>query len=142
MRRVLALLGVGVLVVALSPAVGTARPGANRVPDPAVRTTGAGYHESLCQARPFMCLDKYKSIGANGEYTGHDEPTAQFVSKRPGSGGADLSYAITLPKNAKVTPKQDGTGGTYVFQRRATVWFIITTWGTGSGPKFTKTVKP
>ena len=106
MRRVLALLGAGVLVVALSPAVGTARPGVNRVPDPGVSTTGAGYHESLCQARPFMCLDKYKSIGAHGEYTGHDEPTAQFVSKRSGSGGADLSYDITLPKNAKVTPKR------------------------------------
>ena len=127
------------LVVALSPAVGTARPGANRVPDPGVRTTGAGYHESLCQARPFMCLDKYKSIGANGEYTGHDEPTAQFISKRPGSGGADLSYDITLPKNAKVTPKQDGTGGTYDFQRRATFWFSITMCDTESAPNFTKT---
>ena len=142
MRRVLALLGAGVLVVALSPAVGTARPGVNRVPDPGVSTTGAGYHESLCQARPFMCLDKYKSIGAHGEYTGHDEPTAQFVSKRSGSGGADLSYDITLPKNAKVTPKQDGTGGTYDFQRRATFWFSITMCDTESAPNFTKTCNP
>ena len=66
------MLSAGVLVVALTPAVGAARPGVTRAPDPGVRTTGAGYHESLCQARPFMCLDKYKSIGRNGEYTGHD----------------------------------------------------------------------
>ena len=36
----------------------------------AVAGATTAYHESLCQARPFMCLDKYKSIGANGEYVG------------------------------------------------------------------------
>ena len=86
----------------------------------------ADYPESLCQERPYMCLDKYRSIGPNGEYTGHDEPTVQFSSHRPGSGGRELTYDVTLPKDAAVKPNQAGTGGTWDFQRRATFWLSIT----------------
>jgi hypothetical protein len=50
-------------------------------------SAAGGYHESLCQQRPFLCLDKYKSIGENGAYTGHDEASVQFISNRSGTGG-------------------------------------------------------
>ena len=63
-----------------------------------------GYNESLCQQRPVLCLDPYKSIGENGEYTGHDEPSVGFVSNRPGTGGRDLTYTLTLPRNPPVRP--------------------------------------
>ena len=100
------------------------------------------YGETLCQERPFMCLDPYHSIGDNGAYTGHDEPTVQFSSHRPGTGGKDLLYYVKLPINAPVKPKQDGTGGTWDFQRRATFWLSITMCDTESSPNFTKTCTP
>ena len=70
------------------------------------------YGNTLCQQRPFMCLDPYHSIGKNGTYTGHDEPTVQFISHRPGTGGKDLLYYVKLPTDAQMKPKQKGTGGT------------------------------
>jgi hypothetical protein len=89
-----------------------------------------------------MCLDKYKSIGPNGEYTGHDEPTTQFISHRPGTGGRHLTYYVTLPRNAAVRPNQAATGGTWDFQRRATFWLSITMCDTESSPNFRKTCTP
>jgi hypothetical protein len=109
---------------------------------PAQVASAAGYPKSLCQERPFMCLDKYTSIGPNGAYTGHDEPTTQFISKRPGTGGGQLTYDVTLPKNAAVKPNQAGTGGTWDFQRRATFWLSITMCDTESSPNFRKTCTP
>ncbi|MGZ4481441.1 MAG: hypothetical protein ACXVY5_04485 [Gaiellales bacterium] len=100
------------------------------------------YHESLCQERPFLCLDKYTSIGANGAYTGHDEPTVEFISNRPGTGGKQLLYYITLPKDASLKPNQAGTGGTWDFQRRATFWLGITMCDTESSPNFRATCRP
>ena len=125
--------------VVIAPAVvASAAPAAAK----SAKAAAESYPESLCQERPFMCLDKYKSIGANGEYTGHDEPTVQFISHRPGTGGARLSYDITLPKDAAVKPNQAGTGGTWDFQRRATFWLSITMCDTESSPNFRKTCNP
>jgi hypothetical protein len=140
MRRILAVLSAGVLIVVGSPILQAFTSEASQVKHPG--GTDPGYQQSLCQSRPFMCLDKYKSIGAHGQYTGHDEPTAQFISHRPGSGGADLTYDVTLPRNAKLKPQQDGSGGTYDFQRRATFWLSITMCDTESAPNFTKTCHP
>ena len=71
---------------------------------PATAAHADEYGNSLCQERPFMCLDPLHSIGANGTYTGHDEPTVQFSSHRPGTGGRHLVYYVTLPKNPKLPP--------------------------------------
>jgi hypothetical protein len=122
-------------IVALALVVVTALVG------PAVARADS-YGESLCQERPFMCLDPYHSIGTNGAYTGHDEPTVQFSSHRPGTGGRDLLYYVKLPMNAPMKPKQDGTGGTWDFQRRATFWFSITMCDTESSPNFTHKCTP
>src|SRR6266496_1284430 len=100
------------------------------------------YHESFCQQRPFLCLDPYKSIGANGEYTGHDEPSTQFVSNRPGTGGGDLTYTLTLPRNPPVRPNQAGTAGTWDFHNRATFWLSITMCDSQSAPNFTNVCTP
>jgi hypothetical protein len=140
MKRPVVLL-MAIPVILAPSAVASAAPPAT-VARPAQAAAAAGYPKSLCQARPFMCLDKYKSIGANGAYTGHDEPTTQFISRRPGTGGGQLSYDVTLPKNAAVRPNQAGTGGTWDFQRRATFWFSITMCDTESSPNFTKTCTP
>ncbi len=125
MKRIGALLLAVLPVLALPIWVGLAR--------------ADSYPESFCQERPFMCLDKYKSIGANGEYTGHDEPTVQFTSHRPGTGGKRLLYYVTLPKDPPTKPNQGGTGGTWNFQLRATFWFSITMCDTESWPNYRKT---
>ncbi len=104
--------------------------------------SAADYHDSLCQQRPFLCLDKYKSIGENGAYTGHDEASVLFISNRSGTGGRDLTYTLTLPRNPPVRPNQAGTAGTWDFQLRATFWLSITMCDTESSPNFTKTCTP
>ena len=109
---------------------------------PATAAHADGYGESLCQERPFMCLDPFHSIGKNGAYTGHDEPTVQFNSHRPGTGGKRLLYYVTLPKNPPTKPNQAGTGGTWDFQLRATFWFGLTLCDSESWPNFTKTCTP
>jgi hypothetical protein len=108
----------------------------------AAASSAATYAPSLCQARPFLCFDKYVSIGENGAYTGHDEPSAQFISSRPGTGGGNLTYIVTLPTNPPIRPNQSGTGGTWDFQNRATFWFSITMCDTESAPNFTKECTP
>ena len=55
---------------------------------PATAAHADTYSESLCQARPFLCLDPYKSIGANGEYTGPRRAVGALLLERgPGTGG-------------------------------------------------------
>jgi hypothetical protein len=140
MKRVVAVMSA--IPVILAPAAVASASQSVAAARPAQAAPASSYPKSLCQERPFMCLDKYKSIGQNGAYTGHDEPTTQFISKRPGTGGGQLTYNITLPKSAPVKPNQAGTGGTWDFQRRATFWLSITMCDTESSPNFTKTCNP
>ena len=92
---------------------------------PAAAAHADTYTETLCQARPFLCVDPYHSIGADGEYTGHDEPSVLFYSHRHGTGN-DLTYTMKLPKNPPTKPNQAGTAGTFDFQLRATFWLGLT----------------
>ena len=140
MKRTAALLAVAFITLVgftatLSPAtaVSSAAPTSVR---------SARYADSLCQDRPFLCLDPYHSIGENGAYTGHDEPSVQFTSHRPGTGGRRLLYYVRLPQDPPKPPKQDGTGGTWDFQLRATFWLSITMCDTESSPNYTKSCKP
>ena len=105
---------------------------------PAAVAHADSYSESLCQARPFLCVDPYKSIGTNGQYTGHDEPSVLFYSHRPGTGN-DLTYTMKLPKNPPVQPNQAGTAGTFDFQLRATFWLGLTMCDSQSAPNYRKT---
>ena len=77
------------------------------LPGATAAASTAAYHESLCQERPYLCVDPLRSIGVNGEYTGHDEPSVLFTSNRPGTGGKDLTYTVVLPKNPPRPPQQN-----------------------------------
>ena len=90
MRRIAA------LAVALLPMLALSAGGT--IASGATHPTYVG--DSLCQQRSYLCLDPYHSIGENGAYTGHDEPTVQFISKRPGTGG-HLVYYVTLPRTPR-----------------------------------------
>ncbi|MGN6380333.1 MAG: hypothetical protein ACTHNU_15370 [Gaiellales bacterium] len=114
-------------VIAVSASAGVAR--------------GDTYTESLCQERPFLCIDPYHSIGDNGSYTGHDEPSVMFRSHRPGTGGADLTYTLRIPKDPPTPPKQNGKGGTWNFQQRSTFWLGLTMCDSQSDPNFTHVCK-
>ncbi len=109
---------------------------------PAAAAHADEYGNSLCQERPYMCVDPSTSIGKNGTYTGHDEPSVIFTSKKPGTGGKDLTYFVTLPKDPPKKPNQAGTGGTWNFQLRATYWLGLTMCDSQSSPNYTHTCKP
>ena len=130
MKRLLAVALAAVPILAVAASGGIAR---------ADTDTAA---PSLCQAKPYLCLDPYHSIGVNGAYTGHDEPSVMFRSHQPGSGGADLTYLVRIPKDPPTPPQQNGKGGTWNFQQRATFWFGMTMCDTQSDPNYTHKCAP
>ena len=70
----------------------------------------AGYQHAVSQGAPIL------------PYIGHDEPSVQFFSHRPGSGN-NVTFNLRLPKDPPTRPRQDGSGGNFVFQQRITFWF-------------------
>jgi hypothetical protein len=63
----------------------------------------------------------YDSIGYNGAYTGHDEPSILFYSNVHGSGNSSI-YRLRLPKDPPTLPNQSGTGGTFNFMLHPAFW--------------------
>ena len=98
------------------------------------------YKETFCASDAPTCLDPYNSIGPNGAYTGHDEPSLIFRSHRPGSGN-NITYLMTLPKDPPKVPQQNGKGGTWNFQLRPTFWLGLTMCDTQSAPEYSRTCK-
>ena len=68
-----------------------------------------------------FCTEVYHSIGYNGAYTGHDEPSTLFYSSVSGSGNT-MVYLMQLPKDPPKLPNQSGTGGTFNFQLHPAFW--------------------
>jgi hypothetical protein len=128
MRRTLAFASMLGAIVGLAIFTGTARADSDE------------YGNTTCQMRAFLCIDPYHSIGYDGAYTGHDEPSLLFTSHRPGTGN-DLTYKLQLPREATVPPNQANTGGTWNFMRRATFWFGLSMCDTQSSPNFRHTCK-
>src|SRR5713226_9528458 len=75
-----------------------------------------------CDENGFLCSDVYDSIGYEGQYTGHDEPSLLFYSATPGSGNSNI-YTLVLPQDPPTLPTQDGTGGIFNFQLHPAFWF-------------------
>lgn len=86
-----------------------------------------------CDDNSATCAEVFDSIGYNGGYTGHDEPSALFYSNTPGSGNNNL-YFLTLPKDPPTLPKQNGTGGTFNFQLHPAFWFGMALCDSQSAP--------
>jgi hypothetical protein len=70
----------------------------------------------------FPWFSKVHSQVNIGEYIGHDEPSLLFYSNHAGSGN-DNQYTMKLPRESKMWPKQDGSGGTWNFQLHPAFWF-------------------
>jgi len=75
----------------------------------------------------------YPSVGYDGAYVGHDEPSVLFYSNKAGSGNND-TYLLRLPKDPPAAPKQDGTGGTDNFMLHPAFWFGMAMCDTQSFP--------
>ena len=69
-----------------------------------------------------LCTEVFDSIGYNGAYTGHDEPSLLFYSDVRGSGYSQI-YHLRLPKDPPTLPRQNGKGGTFNFMLRPAFWF-------------------
>jgi hypothetical protein len=88
------------------------------------------------EAEAALCAEPNDSIGYEGEYTGHDEPSLLFYSNAPGSGNSNL-YHLTVPSDPKVMPNQSGTAGTWNFQLHPAFWLGMALCDNQSGPEYT-----
>jgi hypothetical protein len=112
---------VGVIVLAIIAIVGmlAAR---TFVATPTTRAAGAPNNTPLCVQRPQMCTETAEPWNANGQYTGHDEPSVLYYSNTPGSGTSAFS-SLTLPTDPVAAPKQNGKGSTWNFQLHPAFWY-------------------
>jgi hypothetical protein len=86
-------------------------------------TNGVNCSEPALDWDEYSSYDKAVQRGARLQpYIGHDEPSIQFFSSRHGSGN-DNTYRLVLPRDPPTLPQQDGSGGNFNFQQRATFWF-------------------
>jgi hypothetical protein len=79
-------------------------------------------------AEPYQNWEEYpffKRLEQQGikidEYIGHDEPSVLFYSSQNGAGN-DNNYTLRMPTEASLLPRQDGSGGTWTFQRSIAPW--------------------
>jgi hypothetical protein len=83
-----------------------------------------------------VCADPHGLNGTrfydNGWYIGHDEPTAQFYSNRPGSGN-HMFWRFNLPKRDPV-PNQSGTS-VATFELTPAIWFSLSLCDQNSFPQ-------
>jgi hypothetical protein len=76
----------------------------------------------FCATRPALCTERTHPWDAQGQYSGHDEPSLLFYSNTAGAGNSNL-YQLTLPSDPPTPPNQAGSGGTWNFQLRPAFWF-------------------
>jgi hypothetical protein len=138
LRRIAVLLVVGATLTLGLAAMGNAQ--SARVQIPRSKTGADTYKETFCTSDAPICADPYSSIGPDGEYTGHDEPSLLSYSHDHGSGN-DMTYVVTLPKDPRKIPRQNGKGGTWNFELRPTFWLGLPMCDTQSAPEYTRTCK-
>jgi hypothetical protein len=111
----------GVIVLAIIAIVGmlAAR---TFVAPPKAHAAGAPNNTPLCLQRPQMCTETAEPWNANGQYTGHDEPSVLYYSNTPGSGNSAVSL-LKLPTDPGPAPKQNGTGSVWNFQLHPAFWY-------------------
>lgn len=78
--------------------------------------------DPLCERHAAFCPDPSSRQNYEGGYVGHDEPAVLFYSNRARSGNS-ATWLLRLPHEAPTLPRQDGTGGTWNFQRSVAFWF-------------------
>ncbi len=71
-------------------------------------------------------IGEYGHLEDNGHYIGHDEPTVQFYSNRPGS-SSNVTWVQTLPRDPKKLPTVNGPGKdvTHFFELMPALWYAM-----------------
>ena len=88
MRRVLGVLAGAMLIASAASAVSAGA--THQKVRNAARFAAAAEDEGPfipCDDGNPLCAEVFDSIGYEGSYTGHDEPSVLFYDNRPGSGG-------------------------------------------------------
>ncbi len=69
---------------------------------------------------------EYGHLYDNGHYIGHDEPTMQFYSRRPGS-STDVTWVQTLPRDPRRPPTVRGPRKdiTHFFELMPSLWYSM-----------------
>src|SRR5262249_26155411 len=94
------------------------------------------YGARSCSQGGIYCTETADSIGYNGGYTGHDEPSLLFYSNTPGSGNS-TQYRVQLPTDPKAQPTQGGGVATWTLQLHPAFSFGMALCDNQSGPNFT-----
>ncbi|MFI5100561.1 MAG: hypothetical protein ACHQE5_08610 [Actinomycetes bacterium] len=149
MRKVIVVVAAGAVVAvmgATSPATASTAARSSTTDARAAATNLAvkaatASHQTYCVQFSSQCTDPEPNIAPAGGYVGHDEPSVEFRSNRPGT-GYDMTYQLQLPKNPPVRPKQNGSGGTWDFELRATFWLGLTLCDSESAPEYTRVCQP
>jgi len=94
-----------------------------------------------CDEAWSLCAEPADSIGYEGEYTGHDEPSLLFYSSQAGSGNSNI-YRLTLPNESRLMPNQAGTAGTWNFQLHPAFWLGMALCDNQSAPEYTHEACP
>jgi hypothetical protein len=89
-----------------------------------------------CDEPASLCTEPLDSIGYEGAYTGHDEPSLLFYANSAGAGNSSL-YRLRVPSDPMVQPNQAGTAGTWNFQLHPAFWFGMALCDNQSAPEFT-----
>ena len=94
---------------------------------PVQRAVRAG---ACTDIRGFPGVDNANTWGGkfydNGEYIGHDEPDATFLSNAPGSGN-DVTWTVTIGRDPAAAPTDANPGQdvSHWFQLTSTPWFSM-----------------
>ncbi len=80
--------------------------------------------------------------GDDNAYVGHDEPSQIFYSNAAGSGN-NVTWQMTLPKQAPTFPSQAGAGSpSWDFELHPAFWFGMAVCDTTSYPNYKQTCTP
>jgi hypothetical protein len=107
---------------------------------PLMQASATVQHRTINCQTDARCLEVHDWQSAGFEYyVGHDEPSALFYSKQPGSGN-NSTYKVTLPTNPAAQPDAAGaTSTTWDFQLHPAFWFGMIICNPDSYPNVTKT---
>jgi hypothetical protein len=100
-------------------------------------TTSPAPHAKFDCAHGRLCTEVYDSeaVFGEGNYIGHDEPSALFYSNVPGAGNR-MQYEGALPTEPPPSPT---TGRSYSFELTPAIWFGMAMCDTQSYPETVST---
>jgi hypothetical protein len=119
---------------------GPAHPAATAVAKTHSAPAGASAKPSCARTLGALCTEvsDYEAAFGEGNYVGHDEPSALFYSSEPGSGNRN-QWEVTIPKDPPPAVKP---GRSWSFQLTPAFWFGMAMCDNQSYPQQVSTCTP